>query len=283
MKFDLIVGNPPFQKPRIIEGDGSSGNVIWDQFVFEAFKKCKRNGYVSLIIPASWRKPCLPVSLYYTLHSLMKEKQIDYIKMYDREQSRDIFNATIRFDLLVIKNCYNTKPTLIIDTFNQQYELDISNLPVIPNYDIINLLKLFSLKPNQYEVLQSSLYSSVCDHVSETQDDIYRYPLVHALNKTGPRFLWSSRNDRGLFGVSKVIICESGLNDVLIDMEGRYGLPQHSFAIKVETLEEAQALREGILLLNNFINALKWSLFRIDYVMFKYLKKEFWLELRTIS
>jgi hypothetical protein len=45
--------------------------------------------------------------------------------------------------------------------------------------------------------------------------------------------MYSNRNDLGMFGVSKVIFGDSGINDVVIDMEGKYGMTQHAIALEV--------------------------------------------------
>jgi site-specific DNA-methyltransferase (adenine-specific) len=49
MKFDNVVGNPPFDGGR----SGSEGK-IWPLFIDKAFTLTKENGYCSLITPTSW-------------------------------------------------------------------------------------------------------------------------------------------------------------------------------------------------------------------------------------
>jgi hypothetical protein len=48
MKFDVIVGNPPYQS-----GNGESGgkHSLWRKFVKKSFELCKDNGYVSIVCP----------------------------------------------------------------------------------------------------------------------------------------------------------------------------------------------------------------------------------------
>jgi hypothetical protein len=49
MKFDVVVGNPPYQS-----GNNSKGNKLWPKFIFKATELTKDNGYICLISPTGW-------------------------------------------------------------------------------------------------------------------------------------------------------------------------------------------------------------------------------------
>jgi len=51
MKFDVVIGNPPYQAPK--KGDYS----FWARFVDSGHKLLKDDGYLSMIIPAGWMSP----------------------------------------------------------------------------------------------------------------------------------------------------------------------------------------------------------------------------------
>jgi len=54
-KFDIIMGNPPFNPPK---GDtGSSGNSIWQNFVMKSFYMLNPKGYLVFVHPPGWKKP----------------------------------------------------------------------------------------------------------------------------------------------------------------------------------------------------------------------------------
>jgi len=50
-KFDIIVGNPPYQQ---IVGPKKT-ETIWDKFVIKSFKILKTGGYLAYIHPSVWR------------------------------------------------------------------------------------------------------------------------------------------------------------------------------------------------------------------------------------
>lgn len=56
MKFDVVVGNPPYQNSH--EKDAESkrkvGNKLWYQFIFMADNLVKKNGYVMMVSPNQW-------------------------------------------------------------------------------------------------------------------------------------------------------------------------------------------------------------------------------------
>jgi len=54
-KFDIIMGNPPFNPPK---GEtGSSGNSIWQHFVMKSFAMLNEGGYLVFVHPPGWKKP----------------------------------------------------------------------------------------------------------------------------------------------------------------------------------------------------------------------------------
>ena len=52
-KFDVIMGNPPYNK----DGVGKGGGVFWKDFVFASLKIINKNGYITFVHPIGWRKP----------------------------------------------------------------------------------------------------------------------------------------------------------------------------------------------------------------------------------
>jgi len=56
MKFDVIVGNPPYQNNHKKDADSKRkvGNKLWYQFIFKADNLVKKDGYVAMVSPNQW-------------------------------------------------------------------------------------------------------------------------------------------------------------------------------------------------------------------------------------
>lgn len=52
--FDVIMGNPPYNPPKT--ETGSSGNVIWPNFVIKSFHLLSKTGYLIFVHPPGWKK-----------------------------------------------------------------------------------------------------------------------------------------------------------------------------------------------------------------------------------
>lgn len=53
--FDIIMGNPPFNPPKT--DSGSSGNIIWPNFVMKSYTILNDKGYLLFVHPPGWKKP----------------------------------------------------------------------------------------------------------------------------------------------------------------------------------------------------------------------------------
>jgi hypothetical protein len=92
--------------------------------------------------------------------------------------------------------------------------------------------------------------------------------------------MYSKVNDRGHFGIPKIIFGETGIQDVVIDIEGNYGMTQNAMAIEVNNMDEAELIKKA-LLSEKFKDLLKsclWSSYRIEWSMFIDFKEDFWKE-----
>jgi len=54
MKFDVVVGNPPYNKGKMSSASGS-GNSIWEKFLPSLWNFISDNGYVCFVHPPEWR------------------------------------------------------------------------------------------------------------------------------------------------------------------------------------------------------------------------------------
>ena len=53
MRFDVVIGNPPYQRPREVRNVGAP---LWPDFIEKSTALVKDGGYVSFVVPSTWMK-----------------------------------------------------------------------------------------------------------------------------------------------------------------------------------------------------------------------------------
>src|ERR1019366_4268868 len=100
MKFDVIAGNPPYNKSRGEERDGKpqgQGAVLWDAFVVKSLDLLKDGGYLCYVHPQLWRKP------EQEMWSLMTSHQIHHLDIHGEDDGRKTFGVGTRYDWYILQ------------------------------------------------------------------------------------------------------------------------------------------------------------------------------------
>ena len=117
--------------------------------------------------------------------------------------------------------------------------------------------------------------------MSHKETSEFKYPCVHSTPKSGIRFMYSKINNKGHFGIKKVIFGESGIDNAIFDKNGEYGITNGGFALEFKDNIDGYnllKLKDNTYFKNILKNSLTWSSFRIDWNIFKEFKKDFWKE-----
>lgn len=292
--FDIIVGNPPFNNSQNAIGKRGGGDSLWDKFIKLSLNTwLNKNGYLVYVHPSGWRKPDSEKAKTHGLYKLMtKDNTMLYLEIHDSQDGLKTFQAGTRYDWYIIKNTKNENyKTIIKDQLGITSEINLNILDFLPNYDLELVLPLLAGSGDEKcpIIYSTSNYESRKGWVSSEKTSKFKYTLIHSTNKdkvdkktdnivSGIRYMYSSRNDKGHFGVKKVIFGDSGINDVIIDLEGKYGMTSHAMAIEISSEEEGIELKKYLLSsrFKKVLNACSWSNFQIDWKLFTYLKKDFY-------
>lgn len=136
-QFDVILGNPPYNKGGIRSHTGKQlgekNETIWTKFIEKAFKWLKPNGYLAYINPLSWLKKS------HSLHNTMLEKHIIWMKLWDNSQSKGMINADIPISLYVLQNSLNIdkKKTEITSVLKRRNLTTTSNEYLNKDYSLL--------------------------------------------------------------------------------------------------------------------------------------------------
>jgi hydrogenase maturation factor len=278
--FDAVIGNPPYNS----SGAVGTGNTIWQDFTKMALNNWLiHNGYLLFVHPPGWRKPNTVKGKFFKVFDLMaKENQILYLEIHGIKDGKKTFNCGTRYDWYLIEKKQKYRTTKVVDESGVIKDIDLSLLNWLPNSNIDDVIKILAKNDDERcPILQSmSAYEPRKKWMSCTNDEDFKYPCIHSTPKSGPRFMYSKVNDKGHFGISKVIFGESGINVPIIDMSGTYGMTHGAMAIKVVDIDECmnvfKALQSSSF--HKIIQSSIFSSYRIDWNIFREFKKDFWKE-----
>jgi hypothetical protein len=276
-EFDIIMGNPPWNKSR--EDGRFGGGVLWDKFILHAFKMLKEKGYLCFITPSGWRGP----GRYSELWDMMSNKQILYIHVYTDMDAKRLFNILSRFDVYIIQNKPNSKKTLVIDEYDKKHRLDLKKFPFLPNYaykEVFSILVGKTDKSNGLDIIFDTVYHNQWKHMSNFKKGRFKYPVIHGIKQKEIRFMYSSTNKKGHFGVPKVILShnkEQYKYPELNDYRGLYGMSDGCFGIPIKSKKEGELILKAIHSpkFKKILAGAKWSIFQTPHQMFEYFKKDF--------
>jgi SAM-dependent methyltransferase len=294
MKFDIVLGNPPYQTPKKGAYKGAAGHrTLWDGFVKHSLELLKPGGYLGFITPANWRRPD---SALYTL--MTRDNVLRYLHIYGKEAGKTMMGIQSRFDVYILErgpdsnldakvdeNTKNQDPikdkgVVIIDEKGEEHrDIDIDNWPFLPNFafdKIRNILVPIGEQRNDRGI--PILFSASADDartLSKRRTEKSRFPVVHNITRRGLGIRWSSKKSP-FFGKKKVLLNFNEKQYPVYDAKGEYGMSQLTFAIPVKGEKDADRWISAIHSewFREILEATKWGAFQTDHRMWKYLDRE---------
>ena len=136
-KFDIILGNPPYNKGGIRSHTGKQlgdkNETIWTKFIEKSLEWLKPDGFLVFINPLSWLKKS------HSLHNDLLQKHIVWLKLWDNSQSKGMLNADIPISLYILHNTPNNitnKPTNVISVLKRRNVSTTCSEYLNPKYSI---------------------------------------------------------------------------------------------------------------------------------------------------
>lgn len=246
MKFDIIVGNPPYNAAQENDGKRGGGATLWQEFVKKSILLLTEGGYLCMVHPCGWRG-IGKHGKFSEVQSLLLSKQIKYLEIHGAMEGFKTFGVGTRYDWYVLQNKSVADATTIKGEDGKTYQANLTQLPFIPNGMFEELFALVAKDgEDRVEIIADSSYHTQgkVDSLSRDKKNGFKYPVICSLKKDGLNLIYSNTNENGHFGIPKVIFGR-GQTDTFIDVKGEYALNQDMRAI-VDTPKNLEAINAAL-------------------------------------
>ena len=248
-KFDIIMGNPPYNTGGIKSHTGNKlgekNETIWPKFVEYAMDRLDDGGYLAFMTPLSWLK------LGHKCHNLL-EKHIIWMKLWDNSQSKIEIKADIPISIYLLHNVENENLKTHIETVNARKNLKMaSDVYIDPHYSVPLAFhsifsKLSELIKHQNLALDVKTKTVKCQGEKFNLPDDYELSDMFAIDtyriKDGYIVKKMTERHPDTEKPKLIIANKSSLCGAYID-DGRLGLTgNHKFYILGNQLEKIQQL-----------------------------------------
>ena len=233
MKFDVVIGNSPFQE----KVGNKKTEPLWNKFFHKSLTVLKEGGYLSLIHPSGWRNI---EGKFSDIKDIIKNKKLHYLSINNEKKGMEIFGAETRFDYYLLENTLNDGVLTEIRFQDGTIDnVDLKEINFIPNGSLGEIKSLIADEGQErVNLLYSrSAYGTDKNNVSKVFGNGFIYPCVYTVNYLSqPTFHYSNTNQNGHFGIPKVIWSNGRISSVgsYVDGTGEFGLTQFSYAIADE-------------------------------------------------
>jgi hypothetical protein len=246
MKFDVVVGNPPYQDSSAANGEKGNGNTIWQHFVTKSFNLCVRNGFVSLLHPGTWRSHSSRFGDWSDF--VLRKKQIEELHLHSSIDGRKAFGAGTGYDWYIAKNCAVEHETCVTDFKGNVQEILIDGDTTIPNEHSELLVKLAELVRQHGGVscYRTSRADTNKEH-STTPNSTLKHKVFNGFKADDVNEYYVGFTLSDQHGVPKVLTTEAIGSKTFVDKSGEYCTSGKAIVAKAEKLsfEELSELLES--------------------------------------
>jgi hypothetical protein len=170
--------------------------------------------------------------------------------LHNEKDGLTTFGAETRYDWYILQNKPSRGTTLVIGQDGEKKKLAINDLPFIPNGMFDEIFALVAKDGEEKcQVLRSaSDYHTQKPWVSKSEEGNHKYPCVYSIAKDGtPTFCYSSVNDKGHFGIPKVIFAGGRISSAnyIVDSKGEYGMTEFAKGV-VDTAANLPKIAEAM-------------------------------------
>ena len=237
-KFDIIIGNPPYNSGGIkaittdkVKRDQTKCKTIWIAFIKKSFSLLKNeNSYLLFLHPASW------IGLKSTNGKIMTSKQIIYLRYYGCTKAGILFNkplggGTIPLTYCLIKNVETKEDTIIYDNCNEKnVKFNIYENNFVPTESVDMLRKIYKCTQKYGNLKDKYISTDDSKNTSSVFTKSHPYPVINIVRKNINIKYSNHNNDKNIN--KKLILPNSSMGYPLYDKYGiLYPSSQHHFVL----------------------------------------------------
>lgn len=204
-KFDLIVGNPPYNK----RGTTKGGGVFWKEFILNKSKGfyltdlLNYRGFISLIHPTGWKKPIGEhSSAGDVFENYKKTGSILYLN-----NNNNLIKHFPTIDYYVFQKDVFNRKTIIDTGIHKKIRMNISSLSFIPNILTGPSLRILNKILKKRGRLLSFIYNqNVKSGVPEQTDKTIPYTHMYDVGAGQYRYWYPDRTHEEYVYKPKIIV-----------------------------------------------------------------------------
>jgi len=249
IKFDIIIGNPPYQDINIYGNVKHGSGKLYPNFILKSLTLLNKNAYLLFITPNTWFSGAK--SKTGNILEILKKKNV--ILINSRSTNKNYFKGVGTGNLVyyLIQNTNNYTDTLCIST--NTFKFKITDYDFIPNilekYSLSILKKTLFGNFNKFQIVKDSgeFHEKYCGSISKTtrsdkkwvvKDNLKTIEHKYSIYHTNKQTLYSSV-DNFFRKRNKILISQSSSWKPIYD-DGKLGFTQNVLAILVNNHKEGK-------------------------------------------
>ena len=277
-KFDLVIGNPPFNCNGIKKvptennkNKKEDGKTIWHSFIKKSISLLKNDGKLIMIIPSIWLKPDKA-----KMYEYMLQYDIEYLTCLDSSEVNNLFNYHVQTPCcyFLLHKRENTNKINIFDHIYKKYVnfTLYKNIPIPLKFpSIVNKFLIMVRKYGHIQVVKTNPLNSkikLFDNFSQEHEKINIQTCKLAKDKTPYLSFKYSYDNLPYSNTPKLIMAHKMYGFPYYDASGVYGISSRdNYLIINKTHDE-------FLLLKHFLsNELILFVFETTRYRMRYLEK----------
>lgn len=235
LKFDIIIGNPPFNAGGLIKpptkkntNKKQDGKAIWREFVINSINSLNNNGILLMITPSIWMKKDDKL-----FNFIKNAGNLNKIHTLTNTETNKIFNKqaqtpTCYFVLEKKQKDHNNNNNIFIwDNINSNYNNYLLNLSLpLKNISIISKIFFYSKKYSNIQAYKTNMpYKRVILSSVETPSHPYKNISTCRQQNSKPVLIINYSNIPCKFhGIPKIVLGHKMHGIPYYDISGNYGI-----------------------------------------------------------